>query len=309
VTGGSSRDPAVRLYVNNGAGVFTDVTYPRLPADVFFATDVKFIDVNKDGAPDIYVTQDTYSTCSNGSHRLYLNTGNGFFFNVTGQLPYVNFSNLLGTCDNFQPRAISSADFNGDTYPDLYVVGNGRNRMLFNRGTAQPGYFTDVTTANVPNVSSSSYGVVTGDLNNDTFPDLFVCNSDTDRVNLGNASGILSDVSATNWPAESQPYKYAISGCSGSAGPLNSQSCTLGDVDGDGDQDIILAGGTSSNFNFRDRLRLNVGGANFVDVTTASLPFDTADAEKVLLFRANADTKPDLFIGNCGQPYVYLNAP
>ncbi len=308
-TGGSSRDNALRLYVNNGSGVFTDLSYPRLPSDQFFVTDVEFVDVNKDGAPDIYVTIDTYSSCSNGSNRLWLNTGNGFFFNVTGQLPYTNFSNLLGTCDNFQPRGITSADFNGDTYPDLYVVGNGRNRLLFNRGTIQPGFYTDVTSANVPNVSSTSLGVVSGDLNNDTYPDLFVCNADTDRVNLGNATGILSDVTATNWPAETQPYRYSFSGCTTAPTPLHSPSCTLGDVDGDGDQDIVLAGGSGGNINYRDRLRLNTGSANFVDVTTASLPYDTAYAEKVLLFRANADAKPDLFIGNCGQPYVYLNAP
>lgn len=311
IAGGNSRDNGVRLYVNNGSGVFSDTTYPRLPADNFFATDVLFVDVNKDGALDIYVTVDTWNSCSNGSHRLWLNTGNGFFFNVSGQLPYTNFSNLLGTCDNFQPRGVSSADFNGDTYPDLYVVGNGRNRMLFNRGTIQPGFFTDVTASNVPNVSSTSLGVVSGDLNNDTYPDLFVCNADTDRVNLGNATGILSDVTPTNWPPESQPYRYpALSGCTGaSPSPIRSPSCALGDVDGDGDQDIVLAGGSGSNVNFRNRLRLNTGSANFLDVTTASLPFDTADTQRVLLFRANADTKPDLFIGNCGQPYVYLNAP
>ncbi len=309
VTGGSSRDDGVRLYLNNGSGVFTDVTYPRLPGSNFFATDLIFLDVNKDGALDIYVTGDTYSSCSGGSHRLWLNTGNGFFFDVTVQLPYANFPPVISSCDNFQPRAVESADFNGDTYPDLYVVGNGRNRLLFNRGTIQPGFYVDVTAANVPNVTSNSRGVATQDLNNDGYPDLFVCNIDTDRVNLGNASGILSDVTATNWPPESQPYRYSFSGCTGVPSPIESTSCALGDVDGDGDQDIVLAGGNTSQFNFRDRLRLNTGSANFVDVTNASLPFDTAYTEKVLLFRANADTKLDLFIGTCGQPYVYLNAP
>ncbi|MBL8922160.1 MAG: IPT/TIG domain-containing protein [Myxococcaceae bacterium] len=308
--GGSSRDDGVRLYLNNGSGVFTDNTYPRLPGDRFFATDIIFIDVNKDNALDIYVTGDTYSGCgSAGSHRLWLNTGNGFYFDVTGQLPYSRFPSLIGTCDNFQPRAVESADFNGDTYPDLYVVGNGRNRLLFNRGTIQPGFYTDVTNSNVPNVQSNSRGVATQDLNNDGYPDLFVCNIDTDRINLGNASGILSDVTPTNWPAESQPFRYSFSGCTSTPSPIESSSCSLGDVDGDGDQDIVLAGGDTSQFRFRNRLRLNTGSANFVDVTNASLPFDTAYTEKVLLFRANADTKPDLFVGNCGQPYVYLNAP
>jgi hypothetical protein len=309
-SGGSSRESATWLFLNNGSGVFTQAPPIRVPQEAFFATDVELVDVNRDNALDMVVTVDGWS-CGNGGLRLWLNTGNGFFFNASNQLPYTTFPNVLSTnCDQFMPRAFTSADFNGDTFPDLYVVGNGRNRMLFNRGTIQPGFYTDVTSSNVPNVSNQSLGVVTGDLNNDGFADLFACNADTDRINLGNPLGILSDVTATNWPVESQFPRVQFPGCTTARTPISSPSCALGDVDNDGDVDIVLAGGDASSFNLRNRLLLNTGTANFQDRTTASFPLhDTAYTEKVLLFRANNDTRLDLFVGNCGQPYVMLNGP
>ncbi len=306
--GGGSRDTSTWLYLNNGSGVFTLAPQIRVPVEAFFATDVELVDVNRDNALDIVVTVDGWS-CSNGGIRLWLNTGNGFFFNASNQLPYTTFPNILGGCDAFSPRAFTSADFNGDTFPDLYIVGNGRNRMLFNRGTIQPGFYVDVTNSNVPNVSTQSLGVLTSDLNNDGFADLFACNAGTDSVNLGNPLGILSDVTATNWPVESQFPRVQFPGCTTPRTPIRSTSCTAGDVDNDGDVDLVLAGGDASNFNFRNRLLLNTGTANFQDRTTASLPFDTAETEKVLLFHANNDSRLDLYVGNCGQPYVYLNGP
>jgi hypothetical protein len=118
----------------------------------------------------------------------------------------------------------------------------------------------------------------------------------------------LSDVSATNWPGESQPYPYQ-SIATGNFGPVSSESCDATDVDLDGDQDIIVAGGPANGFNHRNRLYVNSGSALFTDATTQLLPYDTVNTQKVLFFRANADTRPDLFVGNCGQPYVMMNGP
>ncbi|MEW5738063.1 MAG: IPT/TIG domain-containing protein [Myxococcota bacterium] len=312
-TGGSSRDNAIRYFINNGSGIFTDGTYPRIPAIQVFATSIALVDIDKDGFLDIYFATDEYS-CSNARHYLLLNTGNGFFFNVSGQLPYAQFPDVLGGCDGFSAWRVASGDFNGDTYVDLYIVGNGRNRMLFNRGGVAPGFYVDVTASNVPNVSAEGRGVVAGDLNNDTFTDLFVCNAGTggagvDRVVLGNATGVLADATATNWPGEVQPYPYQAQ-CSGNTSPVSSPSCDVADLDGDGDLDTVVAGGNyQGQINQRNRLYINTGNAFFSDRTTSSLPYETAYTEKIMIFRANADTKPDLFVGNCGQPYVFLQSP
>lgn len=306
-TGRGVPDPGIGiyLYANNGSGVFTDVTYPRMPITSPIATaSILVFDVNNDGAPDLLESA-VNNTCSCVAQhfKLYLNTGNGFFFNVSSQqLPYTN----LG-CGEY-PFTLATGDFNRDGYLDVHVGVAGRAKLWLNRGAVNPGFFSDVTNSNVPNVSDTTLGNLVADLNGDTFPDIFACNSATDRINLGNSLGVLSDVTATNWPGETQPYPYQAM-IAGNFGPVNSEACSVADVDLDGDQDLVIAGGPANGFNHRNRLYANTGSANFQDVTVQAMPFDTANTPEVQFFRANADTRPDLFVGNCGQPYVLLNGP
>ena len=292
------------LYANNGAGIFTDVTYPRIPSTSPIASSsILVIDVNKDGAPDLLESDvNGQCGCQAQNFKLYLNTGNGFFFNVSNQLPYTGLA-----CSEY-PYTLAAGDFDRDGYLDVHVGVNGRAKLWLNRGAVNPGFYVDVTNSNVPNVSDTSVGNFVADLNGDTFPDIFVCNSATDRINLGNSLGVLSDVTATNWPGESQPYPYQ-SMAAGNYGPVPSEACTAADVDGDNDVDIVIAGGGANGFNFRNRLYTNAGAANFTDKTVQSMPFDTAYTQDVQFMKANGDTRPDLFIGNCGQPYVLLNGP
>jgi len=306
----------IRLYKNNGAGVFSDVTYPRMPLQPLAVHTIAIIDADKDGAPDIFAGTDL--GCSGiGRQRLYVNTGNGFFLDVTPQLP--------GTSSGFTPpqntrlRTSSVADFNNDGYLDLYTagfVGSSGNRsglLYFNSGALNPGVFVDVTSSRAPNPNRSTYWSAAVDLNNDTYQDLFLCNggggvNGQDLVDTGDVNGSLSDITQTNWPGETQPQPYpTLPGCTGGpVAPVSSVSCAVGDVNADTYPDIVLAGLDQGNIYMRNRLMINGGTANFSDRTTQSMPFDNDYTTKVLIFRANADTKPDLFIGNCGQPRIYL---
>jgi hypothetical protein len=297
---------SVYLYLNDGNGVFTNATYPRIPSvGNNWVTSLQVIDINKDGAPDILEADASDNCgCRYGYFKLYLNTGNGFFFNVSNQLPYTQLSS---TC-NEGAYTLAAGDFDRDGYLDVHVGVGGRARLWLNRGAVNPGFYVDVTNSNVPNVSDTTLGNIVADLNGDTFPDIFACNTATDRINLGNSLGVLSDVTTTNWPGESQPYPYQ-SMISGNHGPLSSESCTAGDVDLDGDVDIIVSGGSANGFNHRNRLYENSGNALFTDRTVRSMPYDTAYTQEVQLFKANGDNRLDLFVGNCGQPYVLLNGP
>lgn len=304
IVGAFNTSQSVYLYLNNGAGVFTDGTYPRVPSvGPFYASSLLVVDINNDNSPDI-IESDVSGQCGcQGQHfKMFLNTGNGFFFNVSNQLPYTSLS-----CGEY-PYTLAAGDFNRDGYIDVHVGVAGRAKLWLNRGAINPGFFNDVTNSNVPNVSDTTVGNLVADLNNDTFPDIFACNSATDRINLGNSLGVLSDVTATNWPGESQPYPYQVM-IAGSTGPVPSEACSAADVDVDGDQDLVISGGGANGFQFRDRLYTNSGSAVFVDRTIQSMPFDTAYTQDIQFFRGNADTRPDLFVGNCGQPYVLLNGP
>jgi hypothetical protein len=305
---GTRDQPSVRLLLNDGTGVFTDVTYPRMPAWVAAMTVIRLVDINNDGWLDVFGAY-YIPTCA-GGQVLGLNTGNGFFFDVSGQLAVRSWG-----CNGFIPYDATFGDFNKDGYQDYYLAGNGQSLYFLNTGITKPGYFVDYTASKLPAVSLNSYGLVSGDFNGDTFPDIFVCNSGgngdargRDHVFLGGPTGTMSDITGTNWPSESQPYPYQAQ-CSGTISPVNSISCAGADVDKDGDIDFVVAGWNSSNFNMRTRLFLNNGNALFTDATTSSIPMDSALTAKVLIFDANGDGKPDIFMGNNGQPYVYLQGP
>ena len=292
------------LFTNNGSGVFTDSTYPRIPAlTPSAASSVLIIDINRDGAPDILESDvNGQCGCNTQTFKMYLNTGNGFFFNVSNQMPYTGLS-----CGEY-PYTLAAGDFDRDGYMDVHVGVAGRAKLWLNRGAVNPGFFVDVTNSNVPNVSDTTVANLVGDFNNDTFPDIFACNWATDRINLGNAMGVLSDVTATNWPGETQPYPYQVM-ISGNYGPVQSEACSYADVDLDGDQDVVIAGGGGNGFNMRNRLYTNSGSALFTDRTTTSMPYDTANTTEIQFFKGNGDNRPDLFVGNCGQPYILLNGP
>ncbi len=51
-----------RMYLNNGAGVFTDVSSSSLPADTSLSLDVFLYDVDKNGTPDIIIGNNNQNT-------------------------------------------------------------------------------------------------------------------------------------------------------------------------------------------------------------------------------------------------------
>ncbi len=140
-----AHDPS-RLYVNNGAGVFTDQTEtlaPPLPAET---TPVAAADVDVDGDLDVIAARDFVPA------ELLLNDGFGRFVSAAG----------LPTTEAFQEgRIVAVLPFaaNGDSAPDLYVAREsfyaedppiffeGRNDIFVNDGT---GSFTPILNVSGP---------------------------------------------------------------------------------------------------------------------------------------------------------------
>jgi hypothetical protein len=104
-------DPAgsEKLYRNNGDGTFTDVSERAgiLP-DAQFGLGVVVSDFNRDGWPDLYVSNDVVA-----EDVLYINHRDGTFTNKSREwLKHTSFAGM----------GIDAADFNNDGWPDIMQV-------------------------------------------------------------------------------------------------------------------------------------------------------------------------------------------
>jgi hypothetical protein len=188
------------LLKNNGNGTFADVTAHSGTGDRgSWAVSASFVDYDRDGWLDLFVgnylaySLDHDVHCSSAAHRrdycpptsyrpqqsrLLHNRGDGTFEDVTAHaLSGGNFGAALG---------VSTADFDGDGWLDIYVGNDGQpNQLWMNR---HDGTFADAGSLSGSAVSGAgnpeaSMGVDAGDFDNDGDEDLFVTNW-VDQMNV-----------------------------------------------------------------------------------------------------------------------------
>ncbi len=102
------KDRQNRLFLNDGNGVFSDITESNLPADNDHTIDAIFEDVDFDNDLDIIVCN-----VFGGPIRLYQNDGNGKFEDQTLQ--------VFGQFFQRDALGVIARDFNGDGLNDLYI--------------------------------------------------------------------------------------------------------------------------------------------------------------------------------------------
>ena len=97
-----------KLYHNNGNGTFTDVTKQAGIVYEGFGLGLAIGDVNKDGYPDIYVSNDFIS-----NDLFYINQGDGTFRNEIGKYMSYQSKSSMGN---------DMADVNNDGNPDMLTL-------------------------------------------------------------------------------------------------------------------------------------------------------------------------------------------
>jgi hypothetical protein len=271
-----------RLLLNNGAGTFIDVTATHVPVDNDHTREIWFGDVDGDGDLDLVIGN------SGAQNRLYRNDGPA----SPGHFTDVTTSHLPPEVDSTLGLALGDVDNDGDL--DL-LTGNTmgqQNRLYLNDGS---GHFSDVTAIQLPPDSDATTVVVLVDVDNDGDLDLLTGNGgggggQQNQLYINAGTGIFAGVTASQMPPALDP----------------TTSMAPGDVDGDGDVDLVIG-----NCGAQNRLYLNDGPANrgyFIDVTATHMPPDYDITRDVALADSDDDGDLDIVTGNSSQQNrVYLN--
>jgi|GEM_PF-852056 len=266
--GNGGEDELNRLYLNDGIGNFSDAT-SQIPAASFATTAVALGDLDGDGDCDALIGEAGYGHLG-PQNRLYLNNGMGDFSDTTSRAP--NFIDLN--------PAVALGDVDGDGDLDLlmginthYTSYDARNRLFLNDGA---GCLSDAS-SQIPPHNDSTHAVALGDVDGDGDLDALIANmySDPNHLYLNDGNGVFFD-------ASSQIPDYAE----------YTLDVAFGDVDGDGDLDVVIVNNYDPN-----RLFLNDGAGVFSDATS-QIPADNDYTYCVTLGDVDGDGDLDLLIGN-----------
>jgi hypothetical protein len=274
---------SVSVLLGNGDGTFQPaVSYASGGVDSF---SVAVVDVNGDGKPDVVMANECGSSgnCASGSVSVLLGNGDGTF------QPAVSYP-------SGGPYSLSVAvgDVNGDGKPDLVVANvsaSGSVSVLLGNGdgTFQPA-------VSYASGGSNSYSVAMGDVNSDGKPDIVVANEcaisncqtsgGSVGVLLGNGDGTFR---ATVGYSSDVPYAFSVA---------------VGDVNGDGKPDLVVANGCANNGGCQGGNQ--IGGSASVLLGNGDGTFQPAvsyasggqDALSVAVGDVNGDGKLDLIVAN-----------
>lgn len=228
------------LFRNNGNGTFTKIASGAITTDKTKAYASTWADIDNDGYMDGFVGTDV------GKKKLlYKNNGDGTFTKITDE-SLVDEKGYI--------RGVSWCDYDNDGWVDLFMADffkTGFNQIYHNDGD---GTFTKITDNAIAKEAGSSVAGIWGDYNNDGLSDLFVCNTNDEPNSLYKNLGGGQFESITTGAIATDGGK--------------SVGASWGDIDSDGDLDLlVINGGAQNPFLYR-----NLGDGSFSRIMTGDLP-------------------------------------
>ena len=314
-------DAPNQLLRNNGNGTFTDVSKSSGTDLRSWSVSASFVDVNRDGWLDLYVgnyvrySLEHSTQCFGASgaldycmpdayqplqDRLFINRRDGTFADA---------SVTSGIAREYGPAlGVSTADFNGDGWMDIYVANDGKeNQLWLNKkdGTFENVALFSGVALPVTGKAEASMGVDAGDFDDDGDEDLFMTELTSQGSNLyvNDGSAVFDDRSTP-------------SGVGPASVPFTGFGTGWFDYDNDGRLDLLSVNGTvqiiESLRQAKDPLPLhqrkllfhNLGGGRFQEVSAqAGAVFALSEVGRGAAFGdVDNDGLVDVLVGNNNGP-------
>ena len=279
---------APNILQENDGGRFRVVTQKAGLADAQSSHLATWLDYDRDGYLDLYVANSGFwpQLAPDSRDRLFRNNGDGTFADATEQAGLLKQLSAGGGSSG----GVAVGDFDDDGWPDIYVgISGAPNRLFLSDGQ---GGFRDATTGDFNDLGEPA-GVAVGDIDNDGDLDLFQADGVAPQVEAVYRSQMLLNLGEGAFLDVTEGV--------GLEGVLNVRASypTMGDIDNDGDLDLLLTlitGGIPSERSHL--LYLNNGDGTFDDATEHSGMVLPADG--LALADWNLDGFLDLFCSTDG---------